>query len=116
MPSIEIHSFRNRNKRTRSRLHLSSTPNSPSSSPDSLPTLHPDTRTTTGPSSSSSDERPRHVKSPASSISSSSLFDDEQWKRTMQIREWNGFRDTVWWGYVLLGTTWIVFVLGIGGV
>ena len=34
----------------------------------------------------------------------------------MQIREWNGFRDTVWWGYFLLGTTWIVFVLGIGGV
>ena len=31
-------------------------------------------------------------------------------------REQNGLRDTVRWGYFLLLTTWVVFVLGIGGV
>ena len=34
----------------------------------------------------------------------------------MKLRERDGLRDTVWWGYVLLGWTWIVFVVGIGGV
>jgi hypothetical protein len=116
MPSLEIKSLRNR-KRTRSRLHLSSTPTSPTGDPSSSTeklTLHPLT-TTTGPSSSSSDERRGH-KSPGSSISSSSLFDDEQWKRVVRLRERDGLRDTVWWGYVLLGTNWTVFILGMGGV
>lgn len=115
MPSLEIKSLRSR-KRTRSRLHLSSIPTSlaDDSSPSTeKPSLHP--LTTTGPSSSSSDERRGH-KSPASSISSSSLFEDEQWKRVVRLRERDGLRDTVWWGYILLGTTWAVFVFGMGGV
>ena len=121
MPSLEIKSHRNRNKRTRSRLHLSSTPSSPidnPASPNSNDTLHPlnTTTTTTGPSSSSSDERPHHNKSPASSISSSSFFDDEQWKGVVRLRERDGLKDTVWWGYCLLVTTWGLFVVGIGGV
>ena len=117
MPSLEIKSLRNRNKRTRSRLHLSSTPNNLSSDSNSPTSLDPNHRTTTtGPSSSSSDEQSRHEKSPASSISSSSPFDDEQWKRVIRIRERNGLRDTVWWGYFLLGLTWVMFITGIGGV
>jgi len=125
MPTLEIKSIRNRSKRTRSRLHLSSTPvspiDTPSESPSAANTLHPIntttiTATTTGPSSSSSDERPHHSKSPASSISSSSFFDDEQWKRVAKLRERDGLRDTVFWGYCLLVTTWALFVLGIGGV
>jgi hypothetical protein len=114
MPSLEIKSLRNR-KRTRSRLHVSSTPTSPSDTLNPSPStaLHPLT-TTTGPSSSSSDER--NNKSPDSSISSSSLFDDEQWKRVVKSRQRDSLKDTVWWGYFLLLTTWIVFVLGIGGV
>ena len=123
MPSLEIKSLRNR-KKTRSRLHVASTPTSPSNDiPDNLDnpattTLHPLTTTTTsgrnGPSSSSSDER--NNKSPGSSISSSSLFDDEQWKRVVRNRARDGLHDTVWWGYCLLLMTWIVFVMGIGGV
>ena len=112
MPSLEIKSHRNR-KRTRSRLHLSSTSPSPSTTtPTSLHPLNTTTvATTTGPNSSSSDER--NNKSPASSTSS--LFDDDNWKRVVRIRQHDGLRDTVWWGYFLLVTTWVVFVLGIGG-
>lgn len=117
MPSLEIKSLRNR-RRTRSRLHLSSTPTSPLDDPpasNTKPPLYPlTTTTTTGPSSSSSDERPRHNKSPASSISSSSFFDDEQWRDAKSRR--HGLHDTVWWGYFLLATTWILFVLAVGGV
>ena len=114
MPSLEIKSLRNR-KRTRSRLHLSSTSPSPSTTtPTSLHPLNTTTATTTttgGPNTSSSDER--NNKSPASSTSS--LFDDDNWKRVLRIRQRDGLRDTVWWGYFLLVTTWIVFILGIGG-
>ena len=114
MPSVEIKSLRNR-KRTRSRLHLSSTspsPSTPTPTPTSLHPLNTTTAATTrGPNSSSSDER--NNKSPASSTSS--LFDDDNWKRAVYIRQRDGSRDTVWWGYFLLVTTWIVFVLGIGG-
>jgi len=125
MPSLELKSVRNR-KRTRSRLHLSSTPLSPSlESPTTTPTntkpsLHPLTTVTNttapGPSSSSSDERFRDDnKSPASSISSSSYFDDENLlRRARRLRD--GLKDTVWWGYFLLISTWAVFVLGMGGV
>lgn len=114
MPSLEIKSPRNR-KRTRSRLCLSSTPTSPSNDPSSPTNTQPDTKAT-GPGSSSSDERLDHNKSPASSISSSSLIDDEQWRRSVRGLEQDGLKDTVRWGYVVLGSTWIVFVLGIGGV
>ena len=114
MPSLEIKSHRNR-KRTRSRLHLSATPPSPSATtPTSLHPLTTTTTTTTsppGPNTSSSDER--NNKSPASSTSS--LFDDDNWKRAVRIRQRDGLQDTVWWGYFLLVTTWIVFILGIGG-
>jgi hypothetical protein len=117
MPFVELRSLRNR-KRTRSRLHLSSTPSSPVDDPAHTTTgTHstlPPLPSTTGPSSSSSDERSRDNKSPASSISSSSFFDDETGRRAR--RERDGLRDTVWWGYFLLGVTWIVFVLGMGGV
>jgi len=121
MPSVELKASRNR-KRGRSRLHVSSTAHSPTSPvppPDtqiapvnsSYPTANTTTATT---GSSSSDER--HEKSPsASSLSSSSFFDDEHWRRVIR-RRGNGLNDTVWWGYFLLLTTWIVFVLGIGGV
>jgi hypothetical protein len=123
MPSIELKPARNR-KRGRSRLHLSSTAHSPTSPvPPTDPidgtatALQPTTinTTTTTTGSSSSDER--QEKSPsASSISSSSFFDDEHWRRVIRKREQNGLRDTVQWGYFLLLTTWVVFVLGIGGV
>jgi len=115
MPGLELKSLRNRNK-TRSNLHLSSTPASTLASPPTSPTPVRQLPSTTGPSSSSSDERPNHNKSPSSSISSSSFFDEDQWKRVVRIRERDGMRGTVWWGYILLGTTWIFFILGIGGV
>jgi hypothetical protein len=114
MPSLETKSSRNR-KRTRSRLHISSTPKSASNDPSSPTTPQPKT-TIHGPSSSSSDERLGHNKSLDSSISSSSLVDDEQWRRSVRRLGKDRLKDTVWWGYVLLGSTWIVFVLGIGGV
>ena len=62
----------------------------------------------TQPSSSSSDERKF-----TGSISNSSLFDDEQWRRSMHFCARNGLKDTVLWGYCLLGMTWL---MGIGGV
>lgn len=114
MPSFEVRSHRNRN-RPHSRRHLSSTSTSPSNDPSSLTDVQIHT-TNTGPSNSSSDERPSCHKSPGSSISSSSLFDDDQWRRTVRGFEHEGLKDTVWWGYLLLGTTWIVFILGIGNV
>ena len=115
MPSFEIKSLRNR-KRTRSRLYISSTSPSPSTSTPTPISLHPLNTTTTAttgrdPNSSSSDER--NNKSPQSSTSS--LFDDDNWKRVVRIGQRDGLRDTVWWGYFLLITTWIVFILGIGG-
>jgi hypothetical protein len=128
MPSIELKSARNR-KRGRSRLHLSSTAHSPTSPVSPVtptdtkngtvtslqPTTLNTTTTATTTGSSSSDER--QEKSPsASSISSSSFFDDEHWRRVIRKREQNGLKDTVQWGYFLLVTTWVVFVLGIGGV
>jgi len=121
MPSVELKSSRNR-KRGRSRLHVSSSAHSPTSPIPPVDTQiatanssHPTVNITTStPGSSSSDER--HEKSPsASSLSSSSFFDDEHWRRAIRKRG-NGLNDTVWWGYFLLLTTWIVFVLGIGGV
>jgi hypothetical protein len=83
-----------------------------------LTALKPTTiNTTTTPTTASSSSDERHEKSPsASSISSSSFFDDEHWRRVIRKREQNGLRDTVQWGYFLLLTTWVVFVLGIGGV
>lgn len=121
MPFVQLKSSRIR-KRGRSRLHLSSTAPSPTSPvpPTDIEnassiSLHPTVNTTATTGSSSSDER--QEKSPsASSISSSSLFDDEHWRRAQRKRDNNGLKDTVWWGYFLLLTTWIVFILGIGGV
>ena len=120
MPSLEFKSSRNR-KRGRSRLHVSSSVHSPTSPIPPVDTQiatanssYPTVNITSTTGNSSSDER--HEKSPsASSLSSSSLFDDEHWRRVIR-RRGNGLNDTVWWGYFLLLTTWIVFVLGIGGV
>jgi hypothetical protein len=109
MPSLEIRPLRARKRsHSRSHLHLSSTaPSSPSSPPP----------ITTAPfQGSSSDERNKENKSPDSSISSNSPVDDDEWKKVIRNRKHNRLRDTVWWGYFLLGTTWIVFVLGMGGV
>jgi len=109
MPSLEMKA-RNR-KKGRSHLHVSSIPppSTTSPNPSSPDSLNP--TNSTQPSSSSSDER----KSP-DSISSSSLFDDEQWKRSIRLRQRMGLKDTVWWGYCLLGMTWLMFILGMGGV
>jgi hypothetical protein len=117
MPPVELKSKRNRKRTGRSRLHLSSTPQpscSTASPPNTASTSPQPLNTTHLKESSSSDER--HEESPsASSISSSSPFDDEHWRRSIRKRD-NGLNDTVWWGWFLLSTTWIVFVLGMGGV
>jgi hypothetical protein len=106
MQPLELKLTRNRKRAGRPHLHLSSVPQSPiTSSPLAPPSLHPLNTRLKG--SSSSDER--HGKS----TSASSFFDGEQWRR---IRKRSTLKDTVWWGWALLSATWIVFILGMGGV
>jgi hypothetical protein len=57
----------------------------------------------------------RHDDFPGSSGSSMSSFKEDQFDGSA-FREANSFPTTVWWGYVLLGITWLTFVLGLGGV
>jgi hypothetical protein len=109
MQPLELKPTRNRKRAHHSRLHISSGPQSSlPSSPLAPPSLHPLNTRLKG--SSSSDER--HGKSQSAS-SVSSFFDGEQWR---QIRKRSALKDTVWWGWALFSATWIMFVLGMGGV